>query len=351
MEQPIVFLLLLIIMIILILLVLFFYLTIRKAIENRSRLKIDLYKEDYRNHMFRYLYKGEHSRHLLPDNDMKYKALEELLNEFANVAEGEEFEARMRTFSELYFLERYKNLLFHRRWSKRMNVLYNIESFQLQVLLEDVVNLYNSRKTLSEAEVVQIFKLMVKFDHPDLYHYITANQYNLSEFVYRLLVSNMKETTLKYFIAKYDQLSTTLKLTIIDVLGIENRQDLTSFLRAQLTNNLPEIRIRSLKALANLAVPLTDNELKQHLYSKHFEERIMALKLAASVRKKEYLPYIIESMSDGMFSVRQQAAQAIYRYPNGLDILSDILTNSTDQFARDMAMEWLEKGRNNGASR
>jgi hypothetical protein len=323
---------------------LFLYLTIRKAIENNIRNKIDAYKEENRDHVFRFLYKGEMSRHLLPDNQIKYVAIEELLNEFANVVEGEELENRMGSFAEMYFLNRYKKNLSHRRWSIRMNVLYNIESFRMEKLLDDVVNLYTTGKNLSEAEAVQILKIMVKFDHPELFNHLISNKHDFSEFVYRLLFSNMTDETLDVFLENFYKLPDKLKLTIIDIVGIENRHECSLLLKAQLIDEKDEIRIRSLKALSHLSTPLTKEELKRHLISENYEERIIALKVCASVRKKEYIPLIIERMSDAMFVVRQQAGQAIYRYPNGIELLREILLQSNDKFARDMALEWLEKG-------
>ncbi|WP_456275694.1 HEAT repeat domain-containing protein [Bacillus sp. AK128] len=351
MDNPIYLLVYVIVFLLLSLIILLLYLTIRKAVENRNRRMIDSYKEEYRDNMFRFLYKGERSRHLLPDSDFKYAALEELLNEFANVVEGEELEVRMEAFSEKYFLERFRKDLSHRRWSKRMNVLYNIESFRMKTMLNDVVSFYHSRKSLTEPEIVQVLKLMVKFDHPELFSTITNLKYPISEFVYRLLVSNMTESTFHYFVSKYDQLSNEMKLTIIDILGIENRHEFSGFLKQQLGSSHAEIRIRALKALANLSSPLSEEEMKQHLQSQNYEERIMALKICGSVRKKDYIPFIIERMSDTMFVVRQQAGAAIARYPNGIELLKGVLAQSTDQFARDMAIEWLEKGTNDAAIR
>ncbi|WP_241738383.1 hypothetical protein [Anoxybacillus flavithermus] len=50
-------------------------------------------------------------------------------------------------------------------------------------------------------------------------------------------------------------------------------------------------------------------------------------------------------MKDAVFSVRSQAAEALLRMPNGLDILEHIAQTSDDRYARDMALEWLERGR------
>nr|WP_239585876.1 HEAT repeat domain-containing protein [Bacillus mesophilus] len=154
----------------------------------------------------------------------------------------------------------------------------------------------------------------------------------------------MANDTLDEFLEKFYKLPLKFKLIIIDIVGIENRHECNQLLIAQLIDENDEIRIRSLKALSYLSTPLTQEELKRHLESESYEERLMALKICASVRKKEYIPLIIERMSDGIFVVRQQAGQAISRYPNGAELLKEISLQSHDQFARDMALEWLEKG-------
>lgn len=331
--------------------ILFLYLTIRKGLENSKRRKIDQLKEKNRELMFKYLYKGQKSKHLIPDSQLKYVAIEELLSDFANVAQGEELQKRMTEFAEKYFLERYKKQLYHRRWSIRMNVLYHIESFEMKQLTDELGNLYESNKKITTSEQVQMLKLLTKFDHPKLFEFITSSKQKHSDFVYRILFSTMSEQTLQYFVAKFHKLPLQLKGTIIDVIGIQNRFEYGNFLNEQLKQPNDELRIRTLKALANILFPMSLEEVKRFSNSQLFEERIMILKICGAVRRKEYIPIIIEKMSDAHFAVRKQAGYTISRFPNGKEIFETILNTSSDTFAKDMASQWLERGINHGTSK
>ncbi|MBM6617646.1 HEAT repeat domain-containing protein [Bacillus suaedaesalsae] len=344
MEQAINWLLGIILFFLVWLFILFVYLTSRKAIENSKRRKIDYYKEKYRENMFRYLYTGQKSKQLIPDHPVKFLALEELLGDFADVAKGGDLEQRMKAFAEKYFHEEYNKKLVHRRWSVRMNVLYNIEAFQMDTFMGKLGEMYEGRRKISESEEIQIIKLLTMFDHPKLFDYIVSSSKKYADFIYRILFSEMSDPTFYYFLAKFHTLPVSIKSTIIDVLGIQNRLEHVKFLTEQLKQPNDELRIRTLKALAHILYPMPIEDMEKHISSRLFEERIMALKICAAVRKRDYIPILISKMSDPIFAVRKQAGYSISRYPNAREIFQEIIDTSTDTFAKDMAQEWLERG-------
>ncbi len=50
-------------------------------------------------------------------------------------------------------------------------------------------------------------------------------------------------------------------------------------------------------------------------------------------------------MRDASCYVRSQAAQAIMRLERGQEVLREIAISEEDLYARDMAEQWLERGR------
>ncbi|KAA0548138.1 HEAT repeat domain-containing protein [Bacillus sp. BGMRC 2118] len=350
MDQAISWLLFIILFFLVWLFILFIYLTTRKALENSRHRKIEHYKEKYREVLFQYLYKGQKSKLLMPDNTIKYAALEELLSDFANVTQGGDLQQRMTTYAEKYFWEEYTKKLSHRRWSVRMNVLYNIEAFQMIKFRDKLGEIFENKRKISEPEEIQLIKLLTKFDHPKLYEYIISSSRIYPDFIYRMLFSEMSETTFNYFLTKFQDLPNFIKNTIIDVLGIQNRLEYGEFLTKQLKQPDDELRIRTLKALAHILYPIPITEIEKHSNSSLFEERIMTLKICAAVRRNEYIPLLISKMSDPIFAVRKQAGYSISRYPNANEIFQEILDTSDDAFAKDMAKEWLERGIDHGNS-
>lgn len=328
---------------VIILTILFSYLLIRKVYEIRTRQQIEEYKDRTRGTMFKYLYEGSTSRLLLPDHPLKITAMEELLSDFSHVVEGMATGERIQWFAEKFFAEDYRKILFHRRWSIRMNTLYLIEEFRMESLLSDVLQLYK-KKHISRAEEGQILKMLAVFDHPDIFYFLTHTKYELSELTYRVIYGSLSEEMFEQFIKKFEELPKILQFTLVDMIGIKNRLEYGSVLESLLTSEDMEIRIRSLKAISQIGYVLPIEQLLVHLRSDNWPERIMAVKICGMLRLDEYVPHLVELMKDRVFQVRSQSAQAISNYPNGAAILQTIINTTEDTFARDMAMEWIERG-------
>ena len=71
----------------------------------------------------------------------------------------------------------------------------------------------------------------------------------------------------------------------------------------------------------------------------------MVIKVAGVQRMDEYKERLIELLSDREYIVRAEAAKAILRFKDGVSILTKVTEDSNDVFAKDMAIEWLEKER------
>lgn len=91
-------------------------------------------------------------------------------------------------------------------------------------------------------------------------------------------------------------------------------------------------------------MPLEAERLKQHLCSSHWQERLMAARLAGKCREERLLPLLYERLSDRSFVVRSEAAAAIARLPGGRTALRAAARTASDRYARDMARQWLGGG-------
>jgi len=322
---------------------LFLYLVIRKAAENERRRKIDAYKTSYQQTVFRYLNEGIGEGELSCRSPLEQQALLELFEEFSRLIESEHVQARIRAFAETHFQPMIRKQLFHRRWSVRMNALFYIEDFQMKVMISDLERLYQSAK-LTKSEEIQLLKIYAIFDCPKLYERMLAPKYPLTEFAYRLLFRHMNDETLKAIVHRFAQWPPLMQYAFIDIVGIRNRSEYGVYLEQLLESVSEEIRIRSLKAMATMGHFLPREKLIHFLSSPLWQERLMAIKVCGKIRANECIPHLVSLLSDPIFSVRSQAAQALLRMENGSQWLKEVATSADDPFARDMAREWLERG-------
>ncbi|WP_204524727.1 HEAT repeat domain-containing protein [Litchfieldia alkalitelluris] len=324
--------------------ILFLYLIIQKSINNAIRRQVDNYKEETRKMLFLYISNDVESRKLIPDSKVKFRALEELLAGYAKVLEGDQSIDKISTFANKYFYVVYKKNLRHRRWSLRMNTLYMIEDFHIDSLFPDVLNLYKSDR-ISISEETQILKLMAFFEYDGLLGHIKHPKYELSEFAIRSIFNRMNDKHFALLIEQYEELPLPLQLPLIDLIAVKNLYHYKHELLKLLKSDNVEVRIRALKAIAEIGVQIPDDLIFNHAMSELWQERMMAAKVCGGLQGVRMVEILKQLVTDHHFLVRSQAAQSILRLPKGISVLKEIAETSGDEYSKDMAIEWLEKGR------
>ena len=225
-----------------------------------------------------------------------------------------------------------------------MNALFYIEDFRLRSLLPELENMYE-QKRVTTMEKRQLLNMFALFQHPHVYEYMKNVDESFTQFDYRLILSRMDDDTFAKMVDHFFDWHEKIQYAIVDMIGIMQKFPHVPFLCTLLRHEQSEYRVRALKALAQMAYPLDVEQLHVHFQSSVWQERLMALRLCARTRRQEMVDHIVLLMKDAVFSVRSQAAEALLRMPNGLDILEHIAQTSDDRYARDMALEWLERGR------
>ncbi|MGJ7034134.1 HEAT repeat domain-containing protein [Anoxybacillus eryuanensis] len=327
----------------LILLTIFLYLIVRKRKDYRWKQEVETYKQLYEPILFRHLAYGD-EQITPPSSSAQHVAMMELLDHFLRVLANGHVKQRATALAETYFSNYLRQQLYHRRLGRRMNALFYIEDFGLRSLLHELEKMYE-QKHVTMMEKRQLLKMFALFRHPHVYEYMKTNDESFTQFDYRLILSRMDDKMFAKVVDHFFDWNEKIQYALIDMIGIMQKIAHVSFLRTLLQHEQSEYRIRALKALAEMAFPLETEQLDVHLRSQIWQERLMALRLCARVRKEELIEQIKELIKDPMFSVRSQAAEALLRMPNGLAMLEQIAQTSDDRYARDMALEWLERGR------
>lgn len=326
-----------------ILVILLVYLTLRKAISIRQRKMIEIYKEKYNLLLFTALIESRYSRKLTPETMLQQKALEELLSSYTKILEGEDERESLSQLANHYLSGYYRNQLKSWRWSIRMNTLYQIEDFHMSHLVEDVNSLLNKRG-LSHQELFHTLRILALFKFPHLLELLTARFDFLSEYEYRNILIRMEQKEFDQFLLHFHGSKQPLQKAVLDVISIKKETSYLSFLEKIFSSYSGEIKLRALKALAEIGFVSNIDPYLELLYSSKWEERMVAAKLVGSLKEEKGVSRLIELLHDSSWWVRSQAGQAISQFSNGKEILRHVLETSEDIFAKDMAWEWLHKG-------
>lgn len=324
--------------------ILFIYMLFTKLMQNSLRQKIDQHKEELRTKVFEYLYRQNQDILEKEWSGKRWKAMEELFSDFADVVQGDEVQERITLFANTHFMEKYKRNLLHRRWSIRMNSLYAIEDFQLTNMVPYLLNTYE-QKNISQEERRQLLKILVRFQTTHWEDLVKEPKWSLSEFMYRSLLGVMTERQFQKMVISFDSFPENIQLPVLDMIGIEGKREYLSFLENLLRISSGEKKIRILKALNELGYSKILEWINQIDFVENtWEERLMLSKLLGRTNSKDSLFILTELLSDTNYDVRNNAAKSILSIGGGADHLHQVLETSTDRFARDMAEEWLQRG-------
>jgi len=326
-----------------ILVILLVYLILRKELDIRKSEKVENYIKKYNPLLFLMLTEGVYSRKLRPKTTLQKKAIEELLSRYIKVIEVTEEKERLSELASMYLTEYYRKRLKSLKWSTRMNTLYHIEDFNMISFLEDVYSL-TKKKRLSHEERVHAMRILALFQFKQILQLLTTNYKHLAEYDYRHILLRLNKHQFDQFILYFHKAELPLQKAILEVISIKRELIYLPFIENITSSYSGEIKLRALKAVAQIGYVKNINPYLNLLYSAKWEERLVAAKLVGSLKEEKAMPRLIELLHDQAWWVRSQAGQSISQFANGQDVLRTVLETSKDAFAKDMAWEWLHKG-------
>lgn len=319
------------------------YLMIRKVNDNNKRREIESYKNKISPIIFSIIVEGECYRALGFETAIKQKAIEELLSRYVKILEGEEERKRLSELASLCLQENYLKLLKSKRWSRRMNALYHIEDFYMTDIQEDVLQLL-TKKNISQQENIQALRILASFQFTGFIDLLPNHYHYLAEYDYRGILMRLDQILFDQFVLSFHKSSNPLQFAILDVISLKKAIKYRPFTENVFTTYKGEVRLRALKALAEIGYMKNVEPCLEMMYSSKWQERMVAAKLIGSIKEERGIPRLIELLHDQTWWVRSQAGQSISQFHNGKSILQSVLEASKDAFARDMAWDWLHKG-------
>lgn len=326
------------------------YLAIRKELENRHAKRLEAAVQLLSPKVSNYLLTGAETRHLsVQGSDYRLLAVEQLLEQYAVLLSDEPSRQRIRSFAAKHLAGYYKTCLNSRSTAVRMNALFRVERFDLRELETDLLRLLQHTGKRGLPELIRIYSILAAWDSLPFIEALPAyvNGKSFSEFQRRQLLSRLETKWFLYYLSsdKAAKLDSEWLYNFVDMAGIGRRDACASVLAHMLGYNNQELRVRALKALCELSVPEFDERLAIHAASESWQERMMAAKLYGKLRHPSLVPLLIDLLSDPSWHVRTQAAQSLLNYAEGSDLLAEAAAASEDPYARDIANQWLERGR------
>lgn len=328
---------------IVILCILFLYLVGRKYLENKQNDMVQKREQQLTKPIFQYLQFDKELELELDESKVDKLALENILSHYSEVIEGEQEENRLHSLANTYLKNHYLKELRARNWSRRMNVLYKIEDFHLIELEKALVEMIHLKRDISLEEKVQIYRVLSSFQNEQIFLLLNHDE-ELTEKDYRSMLLRLEADPFYALLSSFPSCREPLQLAILDVISLRGKIDHTAFLEQVFQSNQGEIRLRALKAISSIGFVQSIQTYLPLAESPSWQERMMIAKLLGKRKDLSYIPFLREFMHDNSWWVRSQAAESIMYYKNGKEVLQEILDYSEDMFAKDMALEWINKG-------
>jgi hypothetical protein len=288
----------------------------------------------------------------IPTKRFHFEALEEYFSDYLSNFKLESDINPLKTFIEKYFVPRYRKRLFNSSWSIRMNTLYFIDLFKIEMMQEDLLKHFK-RKKCSPVEQYLIFILLAKFEYKSLKDLIKDSR-RIPPFLLKVMISRLIANNFENYVQDFNELPYEWKLSALDVFGDQNWRSikLQELLEGLLKNDDQELRIRAAKTIANLEYITSPDilvEILEKLKTTEWQEpmfvneKMMLARIIGNIKYEQFIPYLKLLICDKGYIVRSEAAKSIRKYKSGKDILLSISENHPDNYARNIAKEWWER--------
>lgn len=298
----------------------------------------------------RYLDHGEIGVELLNMSRDQQSVLQQLL--LQRLAQGaEEHEIlRIRLLAWQVFGGSYRSVLKNGKWNQRVNTLLYIEQFHMVELLprlEDMLRV--SSCTLLERFI--ILRIYARTGYFRIVKELMREKYVLSDSQYLQILLLLTESSWTRLKEHFKDVPYQVQSNIIHAIRIRDDQTdgTVALLEKLILGDDAQLRICSYQALAHVGRGREDL-LKgllliwnEHGEERQRSERLTVTQLMGTVHADAFIPRLKVMMGDPSFQIRQEAANSLARYEQGLEELRDTAVNHPDKYARQIAEETLER--------
>lgn len=320
----------------------FTYLLTRKHLEKKYEEKIDEIQKEISPTVYSFVIRGEEfgfdklSRFQL-------EALERTLKDYSDQVEDSDTLKRVQVLAEKYFTEKYTENLLSNKWSTRMNTLYRLADFRMKNMSNVIID-YQQDKITEEERFQVMWYLTMLEDHRWISQLQKQANY-LSDFQIRKLFSSATPDQIRGLLHHYTLYPISVLVNLIDVIGVQQKVEHFGFLEQLLSHDNKEVRLRVLKAFGQVGYIRSLDLLTPFITSPEWQERLMVLKVIQRISLTKVSTILESFLHDSSWWVRNEAAKILSKTSEGKELLRRVIENDQDQFAADIAREWIEKGK------
>lgn len=279
---------------------------------------------------------------LKPTSIFEMEAIDELFFRLRYHFDSQELTSKINGFASIYLDEYYHKQLTSRNPGIRMNMLNKIYLFELTFLEAEVIERLKG-KIYSKEEYLLQCKIIAKNALADFVPYFIRPALPLGEFDYKKLLVELEIPQIKRLAEEFDDLPEQLQLAIVDIVGSYYYLDWLPLMHHCLHSEVQELRIRALKSIASIQTADAYPVYREFASSSVWEERLMVAKIFRFAPEQQAEDVLNHLITDQTYQVRLQAAKSMKYLKNGQQALYSVITNSSDEFAVDLAEEMLGK--------
>ncbi|GGD11224.1 HEAT repeat domain-containing protein [Pontibacillus salipaludis] len=319
------------------------FLLFQKSRTIRYERRKESYREKLKPVVQQVVLSGEEGHPRLIQNErIVYEVLSELLEELTATLKDPFVKMRVNSFAQWTMTDYYTRLLHHRRFSLRMNALYQIEDFQVQSFQQELWHRYKHKKYKNIAEHYQLMRTLSALGSEELIYDLLDTHEPYPKFLYKEVLRRLSKTDTDRFIDQCDSLPLSLQQAVVEWIGETKDYSRIPFLEERLESDSFELRISLLKVMETFGYVSRHDAVLALATSDYFQERMMVARIAKVTEKERYKSVLVNLLSDANWFVRQAAGGALTVYQDGDMILAHVYETSEDPYARDMAHQWLE---------
>lgn len=319
-------------------LVLLIYLATKKMRAGRKeQLEHHIYEEAMPA-FIQYLYTEKDDYIPLPPDE--YHVAEKLFSDSMAIVKDEALHFKISESASYYLSSYYERVMKTGDWSARVNALYYIEDFHMMSLQPLLAKRLTEIKTQDE-EKQQLLRTLATIGDLSILQYL-ENDPATTESVYLAVFTRFPEEVIPEavtFITEQGSLMATL--SFVKYVGFAKKIAYLPYIEKKLEDDNPEMRIQALKAIFRMNYMSDTDNLAPFFKSDIWEERMFVAKIAGTLSLSQFEKELCTLLGDTNWWVRYYAAEALL-LAFGENHLLELSQIHPDQYARDMAAQWLK---------
>lgn len=265
--------------------------------------------------------------HLMEDLKLK--------KEHATVEEASVIDA----IATYYFQELFRQELQSPKKMMRYRALLYSNYFCIAALSEEVREI----KAAYPEEEMERITYLIQFDPTFSIETLHHLQFPHSSYEWLTLFGHMTVTQFEEIARQFKDFPMDVQLSILDYLALYQPLHCESCIHQALLQQEEELIVRAMKAAIALKEPVETATLDALLRREEWEVRMFTIRYIGLMEQQDAIETIRQALTDRNFLIRREAGRALAKTAKGQQQLKQVIQQSTDPYAVEMAMESLRE--------